>query len=152
MMSEFFILILGYPRRHYFCQGRKRSLYELLRILLTLDRQIFYARYVDWSVTTPLLLLDLCLLAGTPGIDIIALIFADLGMILTGLFASLENSTKYSWGWYAIANFFYLYIIYGLVFNGRTSASVRGQKVAKLYDSVAGFTLILWTCGCARRS
>merc|ERR1739848_954167 len=26
-------------------------------------RQVFWARYVDWSITTPLLLLDLCLLA-----------------------------------------------------------------------------------------
>ncbi|CCG83048.1 Opsin-1 [Taphrina deformans PYCC 5710] len=108
-------------------------------------REIFYARYVDWSVTTPLLLLDLCLLAGTPGIDIIALIFADLGMILTGLFASLESHEAYSWGWYTMACVFYLYIVYVLVLNGRTSAAARGQKVSKLFDAVALFTLVLWT-------
>ena len=110
------------------------------------DRQLFYARYIDWSVTTPLLLIDLCLLAGTSGIDIVALIFADLGMILTGLFASLESQPAYSWGWYTMACVFYLYIVYGLVLSGRTSAAARGQKVSKLFDSVAGFTLILWTC------
>lgn len=108
-------------------------------------REIFYARYIDWSVTTPLLLLDLCFLAGTSGIDIVALIFADLGMILTGLFASLETRDSYSWGWYAMACIFYLYIVYALVIAGRTSAAARGQKVSKLFDSVALFTLILWT-------
>ncbi|BFZ58632.1 hypothetical protein PYCC9005_005696 [Savitreella phatthalungensis] len=108
-------------------------------------RQIFYARYIDWTITTPLLLLDLALLAGLSGIDLIALVFADLGMIVTGLFASLEANRKYSWGWYAIACIFFLYIIYILVISGRVSANTRGQKVAKLYDSVAFFTIILWT-------
>ncbi len=96
-------------------------------------------------MTTPLLLLDLCLLAGTPGIDIVALFFADLGMILTGLFASLEEQTSYKWGWYAMSCAFFLYLIYVLVVNGRTSAAARGQKVQKLFDSVALFTLVLWT-------
>lgn len=96
-------------------------------------------------MTTPLLLLDLCLLAGTPGIDIVALIFADLGMILTGMFASLESNTYYSWGWYTLACLFYLYIVYGLVLSGRSSAASRGQKVSKLFDAVALFTLVLWT-------
>jgi len=108
-------------------------------------REIFYARYIDWSITTPLLLLDLCFLAGTSGIDIVAIIFADLGMILTGLFASLEPNDSYSWGWYAMACIFYLYIVYALVIAGRNSAAARGQKVSKLFDSVALFTLILWT-------
>lgn len=40
-------------------------------------RQFFYARYVDWSVTTPLLLLDLGLIAGADGALIAAVIGAD---------------------------------------------------------------------------
>lgn len=75
------------------------------------------------------------MLAGISGIDTIALVFADLGMILTGLFASLETDKTYSWGWYAIACLFFLYIIYILVVSGRISASSRGQKVAKLYGT-----------------
>ena len=67
--------------------------------------------------------------------------FADLGMILTGLFASLETNETYSWGWYAIACLFFLYIIYVLVVSGRVSASARGQKVAKLYGMI-GLTLL----------
>ena len=45
-------------------------------------RQIYWARYVDWVITTPLLLLDLTLLAGLPGIEIILVILADIVMVL----------------------------------------------------------------------
>jgi len=45
-------------------------------------RQIYWARYVDWSITTPLLLLDLTVLAGLPGMDILIAIFADVVMVL----------------------------------------------------------------------
>jgi bacteriorhodopsin len=40
-------------------------------------RQFFYARYVDWSITTPLLLLDLGLIAGADGALIAAVIGCD---------------------------------------------------------------------------
>lgn len=45
-------------------------------------RQFFYARYVDWSITTPLLLLDLGLIAGADGALIAAAIGADCKLIL----------------------------------------------------------------------
>merc|ERR1712000_466812 len=51
-------------------------------------RQVFWARYVDWSITTPLLLLDLCLLAGVDGAHTLMAIAADLIMVLTGMFAA----------------------------------------------------------------
>ena len=44
-------------------------------------RQFFYARYVDWSVTTPLLLLDLGLIAGADGALIAAVIGADCKLL-----------------------------------------------------------------------
>jgi bacteriorhodopsin len=40
-------------------------------------RQFFYARYVDWMITTPLLLLDLGLIAGADPALIAAVIGAD---------------------------------------------------------------------------
>lgn len=40
-------------------------------------REVFYARYIDWLITTPLLLLDLALLAGIPPVDIVLLMVAE---------------------------------------------------------------------------
>ncbi|KAF2085086.1 putative opsin protein [Saccharata proteae CBS 121410] len=109
-------------------------------------RQVYWARYVDWSLTTPLLLLDLCLLAGLSGGHTIMAIAADLVMILTGLFAAFGNDgTPQKWGWYAIACIAYLVVVWHLALHGRAMAKAKGSKVGNLFGSIALFTLILWT-------
>lgn len=109
-------------------------------------RQVYWARYVDWCVTTPLLLLDLALLAGLSGGIIFVTIVADVIMILTGLFAAFgTEGTPQKWGWYAIACIAYLVVIWNLVVHGRTAAKGRGGKVGGFYASIGAFTLILWT-------
>jgi bacteriorhodopsin len=111
-----------------------------------IKRQVFWARYVDWSLTTPLLLLDLALLAGLNGAHILIAIVADLIMIVTGLFAAFGGEeTPQKWGWYAIACIAYLVVVWQLAINGRTAVSAKSSKVAKFFGAIAGFTLILWT-------
>lgn len=111
----------------------------------TVYREVYWARYVDWSVTTPLLLLDLCLLAGLPGANILVAIVADLIMILTGLFAAFTVEEGPKWGYYAIACIAYLVIVYQLAFNGRGVVQNKDKKTATFFSAIAGFTLILWT-------
>lgn len=109
-------------------------------------RQVYWARYVDWSVTTPLLLLDLCLLAGLNGGHILMALVADVIMILTGLFAAFgTEGTPQKWGWYAIACVAYLVVVWHLAVHGRAMAFAKGSKVGGFFASIAGFTLILWT-------
>ena len=109
-------------------------------------RQVYWARYVDWSVTTPLLLLDLLLLAGASGGSIFIAIVADVIMILTGLFAAFgSESTPQKWGWYAIACIAYLVIVWHLVINGRANAGSKGGKVGSFYTAIGGFTIVIWT-------
>jgi len=45
-------------------------------------RQVYWARYVDWAITTPLILLDLTILAGLPGVEILLALVADIAMVL----------------------------------------------------------------------
>lgn len=108
-------------------------------------REVYWARYVDWSVTTPLLLLDLALLAGLSGANITVAIVADIIMILTGLFAALTVDESAKWGYYAIAVIAYLTIIYQLGINGRTVVQSKDSKTATFFAAIGGFTLILWT-------
>lgn len=51
---------------------------------------VFWGRYIDWVVTTPLLLLDLGVIAGLRPKLIAGVMGADIFMILTGLVATLE--------------------------------------------------------------
>lgn len=109
-------------------------------------REVYWARYVDWSLTTPLLLLDLCLLAGLPGANILVAIVADVIMILTGLFAAFSVGKEGPmWGWYAMACIAYLTIIYQLGYNGRMVVQGKDKKTATFFSAIAGFTLVLWT-------
>lgn len=109
-------------------------------------RQVYWARYVDWSLTTPLLILDLALVAGLNGGHIVMTIFADLVMILTGLFAAFgTEGTPQKWGYYTIACIAYLVVVWHLAVHGRAMAMSKGGKVGGFFASIAGFTLILWT-------
>ncbi|THW15267.1 bacteriorhodopsin [Aureobasidium pullulans] len=56
------------------------------------NREVFYVRYIDWFVTTPLLLMDLLLTAGLPWPTILWTIFLDEVMIVTGLVGALVKS------------------------------------------------------------
>lgn len=110
-----------------------------------LYREVYWARYVDWSVTTPLLLLDLALLAGLAGGNIVVAVVADLIMILTGLFAALTNDSNHKWGYYGIACIAYLVVIYQLAINGRAVAAAKDSKTGTFFAAIGGFTLVLWT-------
>ncbi|KAH6692113.1 hypothetical protein BKA61DRAFT_637712 [Leptodontidium sp. MPI-SDFR-AT-0119] len=108
-------------------------------------RQVFWARYVDWALTTPLLLLDLAFLAGMNGANITVTIVADLIMVLTGLFAAFGHTEGQKWGWYTMGCAAYLVIVYQLVVPGRRAVAAKSNSTAKLFASIGGFTLILWT-------
>jgi bacteriorhodopsin len=108
-------------------------------------RQIFWARYVDWVVTTPLLLLDLSLLAGLNGASILITIVADVIMVLTGLFAALGKTGSQTWGWYAIACVAFLVVVYQLAQNGSRAVANKDNKTKTFFRSLGGFTLVLWS-------
>lgn len=109
-------------------------------------REVYFARYIDWAITTPLLLTDLCLLAGIDGAHTIMAISADVIMVLTGLFAAYGNEeTSQKWGWYAISCIAYIFVIWHVALHGSSVVKARGTKVSKLFGSLALFTFVLWT-------
>ncbi|RYO93658.1 hypothetical protein DL764_007955 [Monosporascus ibericus] len=108
-------------------------------------RQVYWARYVDWSLTTPLLLLDLALLAGLSGYSILVTITADVIMILTGLFASFSDFKAQKWGWYAIGCLSYLTVIYQLAYQGRKAVANKDNRTRSFFGATSLFILILWT-------
>lgn len=56
-------------------------------------RDVYYARYLDWLVTTPLLLVDVLLICKLPLSSWFFAIFADVAMNLTGLFGGVLSGT-----------------------------------------------------------
>lgn len=113
--------------------------------LLHVFRQVFWGRYVEWSLTTPLLLLNLALLAGLNGADIIVAVVADVVMVLTGLFSALGETRVQRWGFYTFSWLAYLVVVYPFVVRGRRNAANRGTGTVGLFSAIGGFILILWT-------
>jgi bacteriorhodopsin len=108
-------------------------------------RQVFWARYIDWALTTPLILLNLGLLAGLNGGYILMAILANVVMDLTGMFAAFSTVGTQRWGWFIIAIISYLVVIWHLVLNGRAHARAKGDKVNTFFTSITAFTVIVWT-------
>ncbi|KAI9880622.1 MAG: ion channel activity [Pleopsidium flavum] len=106
-------------------------------------REIFYVRYIDWFITTPLLLLDLLLTAGMPWPTILYTILLDEIMIVTGLVGALVRS-RYKWGYYAFGCAAFLWIVYTLAVPGRKHAKALGSDIHKVYLSCGVLTLFIW--------
>ncbi|KAK7958551.1 hypothetical protein PG996_010016 [Apiospora saccharicola] len=111
------------------------------------SRQVYWARYVDVSLDSdyPLLLADLSFLAGLNGASMLVAIFADVIMVLTGLFAAFGASDGQKWGYYTMGCAAYLVIVYQLAINGRTAISNKDTKTKTFFTMIAGYTLLLWT-------
>eukprot|EP01119_Soliformovum_irregulare_P002789 TRINITY_DN13049_c0_g1_i1.p2 TRINITY_DN13049_c0_g1~~TRINITY_DN13049_c0_g1_i1.p2 ORF type:complete len:303 (-),score=77.46 TRINITY_DN13049_c0_g1_i1:1050-1958(-) len=82
-------------------------------------RQMYYARYIDWFFTTPLLIYELATLAGVGLPLTLAAIFFDILMIVTGLFGALTYRESVRWGWFAIGCFAFIPVVYLILFNFR---------------------------------
>jgi hypothetical protein len=68
------------------------------------NRAIYYVRYIDWFITTPLLLTDLMLTAGMPWPTLLWVIVVDEIMIITGLIGALLE-TRYKWAYFVFGTF-----------------------------------------------
>ncbi|CAD6590220.1 MAG: ion channel activity [Tremellales sp. Tagirdzhanova-0007] len=115
-----------------------------------LFREVYYARYIDWLFTTPLLLLSLAFLAGLSPADTVLVISADVFMIVTGLMSTLvparsTDGERSRWLWYGISCAFFLGIWFILLTGGRQAAALRPKKTRGLFNLLGGMTLLLWT-------
>jgi len=118
------------------------------------DRTVYYARYIDWVLTTPLLLLGL-LTVGLPRLrspeearDRNALIGTVLGadvlMIVTGAIAALTVDTTVRYAWYSFGCIAFLVVLYAVFVPVRASAGTRGSEMAALYSRLLWVLTILW--------
>ena len=111
----------------------------------------YFARYIDWVVTTPLILLALGLTAmfyvprNERQVSLLAgLVGADVVMILCGLVADLSRTPELRFTWYALgcgALVVVLWVIWGPL---RGIASAHGERLARVYDRLALYLTVLW--------
>jgi len=108
------------------------------------DRIFHYARYLDWLVTTPLLLLDLGGLCRVGLEESMMLVVLDILMVLAGLAGGLSDGLPCFWMW-LLGCVFFLPILYDLLFTFRIKAAEVGSSVSATYSKLMGLTVVLWT-------
>jgi len=116
---------------------------------------VYWARYLDWVFTTPLLLIGLLTLGlravsghGEAVRDRLGLVAgvvgADVLMIITGLFGALSMNSQHKYIWFAISCGFFLAVIAAVWGPVRAAAAEQGGGVAALYTKLAGILTVLW--------
>ena len=96
-------------------------------------RPIYWARYADWLLTTPLLLLDLNLLAGADRDTIQTLAVLDVFMIGTGLVGALTQVPTFRYIWWTVSTIALLVIVYFLFVNLTQKAETLMLSSSKIF-------------------
>jgi bacteriorhodopsin len=117
--------------------------------------EIYWARYADWLFTTPLLLIDLALLAGAARNTIATLVGLDVAMIATGLVGALtadQGETILGLGtgaqrliWWGVSTAFFVVLLYYLVGTLSGEAADRPGEVGSLFRTLRNLTIVLWS-------
>ena len=117
--------------------------------------EVFFARYVDWAFTTPLLLVGL-LMVGLPSLRgggedgrernalIGGVIAADVFMIVTGFVAALTGDETNRYVWYGLSCLGFLIVLVAVWGPVYTAAKKQGGETKKLWVTLASVLTVLW--------
>jgi bacteriorhodopsin len=111
---------------------------------------IYWARYTDWFFTTPLLLIDLGLLAGANRQQLATLVGLDMLMIGTGAVATLTGGTAaISVGaarvvWWGVSTAFLLVLLYYLFGTLSQKARELSPETASTFNTLRNAIVVLW--------
>jgi bacteriorhodopsin len=109
----------------------------------TLD--IYWARYADWLFTTPLLLIDLGLLAGADRNTIAALVGLDAFMIITGLVGALTKVFTFRFVWWTVSTIAFLFILYYLYGALSSRMEEMDDDTRSTFSTLRTLVVILWS-------
>jgi bacteriorhodopsin len=110
-------------------------------------REFFYARYIDWALTTPLQLLDLLGFAGADTDTTCFIVGIDILMIVAGLIgAFFEGQEK--WAFWGFGMLMFVPIVYYLLVTLKEGAAWDAQPEWKksLYNKISMLTAVSWAC------
>jgi len=105
------------------------------------QQPFFYARYLDWLFTTPLMVWDLMELTGSDAMSIFTVVGLDVLMIVCGIIGSLLVEAEVKWAFFILGCFFFL-----LVCKDLSAGVGKGAAGAQdVYKKVAYLTIASWT-------
>ena len=111
-------------------------------------RIFYYARYVDWSFTTPLLLLTLSMTAMHAGPKrtgaIMGVILADVMMIVTAFAFGASTFAFAKWAWFIISCIAFLGVYYVLWISNMQANAAERDDIRSTYRRNATVLSAVW--------
>jgi len=104
---------------------------------------VLQLRYLDWLLTTPLIVYYLALVAGGDARTKAFVVAADAVMIATG-YAATVTSGALSWLGFAVSSAAFLALVYVLVKTLAAAAKDRPPAVRSMYVNLRDLTVYLW--------
>ncbi len=116
-------------------------------VIVINDRNIYFARYIDWIVTTPLLVISIASVAmyyeQKDKLLFSKLIFADIFFIITGIIGDLSyKPINYFWYFAGLISFIILNTM--LWTTVKAKAKEQGTKINRIYYRLLKILTILW--------
>ena len=111
-------------------------------------RIFYFARYVDWTFTTPLLLITLCMTAMHSGQKragaIAGAVLADVMMILTAFFFGASEVAWIKWTWFIISCAAFLGVYYVIWVSNMQANALERDDIRTTYRRNAVILSVLW--------
>src|SRR6056297_934985 len=102
-----------------------------------------WGRYLTWTLSTPMILLALGLLADTDLATLFTVITMDVAMCVTGLAAALITSSyALRWVFFGISSAFFLAVLYVLLVEWPDHAAAAGTS--DIFETLKLLTVVLW--------
>ncbi len=111
-------------------------------------RVFYFARYIDWTFTTPLLLVTLSMTAMHSGPKragaIAGVVLADLLMIFTALFFGASEVAWIKWTWFMVSCIAFLGVYYVIWVSQLQANALERDDVQATYRRNAMILSVLW--------
>uniref|UniRef100_A0A6U4PPW4 Rhodopsin n=2 Tax=Hemiselmis andersenii TaxID=464988 RepID=A0A6U4PPW4_HEMAN len=109
-------------------------------------RQFFYARYIDYAITTNITILLLGLLSGASTELIAGAVGADFAWIGAAFLGSVSVVSEVKWLWFFINIGALIIVSHHIVVLFKAAAEAKGGEVAQLYGKLVWLTFLCWIC------
>ena len=108
-------------------------------------RQFFYARYIDYAICGPLVVLLLGLIAGVDSMTLIAVMATQLLAVYCGYMGAVSVVATVKWFWFFFCCVFFVPVIYALSRMFRVAAQDSGHEaVHELYSRLSWLIVVSW--------
>jgi len=108
-------------------------------------KEFVFVRYVDWLLTTPLLIALLGILANASRSLIATLVGVDIYMIVAGILGVLADTLFTSLVWWSLGVVAYLIFLYLLIGALSEAADEMPDDVSGIFTTLRNLTIVIWS-------